>query len=102
MAKRRCGALEKQVRRIVVLCINSLAALRRSTGGANKAAFLINQRLIATVRALLSASLHAVRQIFFKSTLNPHLPSIYALRVKLKSANKLQHLVNGHNSNIQD
>ena len=57
---------------------------------------MINKRLGATVGTFLSGGLHAVGYILFQGPLHAVFPRIDVGGVEFQSADKLQHLVDGH------
>ena len=65
------------------------AALGGAAGGADEAAFLVDESLVAAVGAALSRRLGAVGQIFLECALDTHLPRVDRLAVELETAHEL-------------
>ena len=67
------------------LCLpESYPATGCTAGGADKAAFLINQCLVAAIRAFLTFGCGAVRNVFLQGTFHAVFPGIDVLAVQLQ------------------
>ncbi len=73
-----------------------LAATGGAAGGADQAAFLIDEGLLSAVGADLPFCFGAVGEIFFQGAFYTHFPCVDALRVEFKSANEFQNLIDRH------
>ena len=79
-----------------VYMVVALSALACAAGCADKAALLIYQRLIATIRATDTTGLSPIGQVFLERALNAHFPGIDALAIQFETADKFEHLVYRH------
>ena len=73
-----------------------LTATRSAAIGTNQTTFLIDERLLTTVRTGLSLGNRTVGQVFLQCTLNTVLPGIDGLIVQFHALNQLDHLVDRH------
>ena len=73
-----------------------LAALGGAAGGADEAAFLVDEGLGAAVGAALAGGLGAVGQVFFEGSFYAHFPCVDGLAVEFEASDEFEDLVYGH------
>ena len=73
-----------------------LSTTASATMFADKTAFLVNQRLVATVRTFLPLRLCTVHNILFQGTTHADLPRIDVFAFQLQRIDKFYHILNRH------
>lgn len=87
-------ALKEPCLSISVVGIGS-AAFAGAAGGADEAAFLVDEGVVAAVGAALGG-FGTVGDVFLEGSLHAHFPGVDRLAVKLEAVDHLYHLLNGH------
>ena len=73
-----------------------LSAFGGAAGGADQAAFLVDEGFLTAVGASLTAGFGTVGQIFLQSAFDTHLPSVDGLGIEFETADEFQNLVDRH------
>ena len=76
--------------------MRNLSAARCATVLADKATFLVNERLLSARGTLHTRCLGAIGNVFLQCALNANLPRVDAFALQLQGAHQLYHVVDGH------
>ena len=76
--------------------MHCLSAARCATAFADKATFLVNERLLSARGTLHARCLGAVGYVFLQCALNTNLPSVDAFALQLQRTHQLYHVIDRH------